>query len=149
MTDKTLILIKPDGVKNKHIGDIINRFEERGFNILNVRMLTLNSDQASDFYSIHKEKPFFPELIDYITSGPIVQVVLEGNSAIEVVRHMVVATNSLKADSGTIRGDFGLSHTENVIHASDSVDSFNRELNILSNISVSYTHLTLPTTPYV
>ena len=134
MTDKTLILIKPDGVKNKHIGDIINRFEERGFNILNIRMLTLNSDQASDFYSIHKEKPFFPELIDYITSGPIVQVVLEGNSAIEVVRHMVGATNSLKADSGTIRGDFGLSHTENVIHASDSVDSFNRELNILSNI---------------
>ena len=134
MTDKTLILIKPDGVKNKHIGDIINRFEERGFNILNVRMLTLKSDQASDFYSIHKEKPFFPELIDYITSGPIVQVVLEGNSAIEVVRHMVGATNSLKADSGTIRGDFGLSHTENVIHASDSVDSFNRELNILSNI---------------
>lgn len=134
MTDKTLILIKPDGVKNKHIGDIINRFEERGFNILNVRMLNLNSDQASDFYSIHKEKPFFPELIDYITSGPIVQVVLEGNSAIEVVRHMVGATNSLKADSGTIRGDFGLSHTENVIHASDSVDSFNRELNILSNI---------------
>ena len=134
MTDRTLILIKPDGVKNKHIGDIINRFEERGFNILNVRMLTLNSDQASDFYSIHKEKPFFPELIDYITSGPIVQVVLEGNSAIEVVRHMVGATNSLKADSGTIRGDFGLSHTENVIHASDSVDSFNRELNILSNI---------------
>jgi len=134
LTDKTLILIKPDGVKNKHIGDIINRFEERGFNILNIRMLTLNSDQASDFYSIHKEKPFFPELIDYITSGPIVQVVLEGNSAIEVVRHMVGATNSLKADSGTIRGDFGLSHTENVIHASDSVDSFNRELNILSNI---------------
>ena len=134
MTDKTLILIKPDGVKNRHIGDIINRFEERGFNILNVRMLNLNSDQASDFYSIHKEKPFFPELIDYITSGPIVQVVLEGNSAIEVVRHMVGATNSLKADSGTIRGDFGLSHTENVIHASDSVDSFNRELNILSNI---------------
>ncbi|MBH59341.1 MAG: nucleoside-diphosphate kinase [Thaumarchaeota archaeon] len=134
MTDKTLILIKPDGVKKRHIGDIINRFEERGFNILNIRMLTLNSDQASDFYSIHKEKPFFSELIDYITSGPIVQVVLEGNSAIEVVRHMVGATNSLKADSGTIRGDFGLSHTENVIHASDSVDSFNRELNILSNI---------------
>ena len=134
MTDKTLILIKPDGVKKRHIGDIVNRFEERGFNILNIRMLTLNSDQASDFYSIHKEKPFFPELIDYITSGPIVQVVLEGNSAIEVVRHMVGATNSLKADSGTIRGDFGLSHTENVIHASDSVDSFNRELNILSNI---------------
>ena len=134
MTDKTLILIKPDGVKKRHIGDIINRFEERGFNILNIRMLTLNSDQASDFYSIHKEKPFFPELIDYITSGPIVQVVLEGNSAIEVVRHMVGATNSLKADSGTIRGDFGLSHTENVIQASDSVDSFNRELNILSNI---------------
>ena len=134
MTDKTLILIKPDGVKKRHIGDIINRFEERGFNILNIRMLTINSDQASDFYSIHKEKPFFPELIDYITSGPIVQVVLEGNSAIEVVRHMVGATNSLKADSGTIRGDFGLSHTENVIHASDSVDSFNRELNILSNI---------------
>ena len=134
MPDKTLILIKPDGVKKRHIGDIINRFEERGFNILNIRMLTMNSDQASDFYSIHKEKPFFPELIDYITSGPIVQVVLEGNSAIEVVRHMVGATNSLKADSGTIRGDFGLSHTENVIHASDSVDSFNRELNILSNI---------------
>ena len=134
MTDKTLILIKPDGVKKRHIGDIISRFEERGFNILHVRMLTMNSDQASDFYSIHKEKPFFSELIDYITSGPIVQVVLEGNSAIEVVRQMVGATNSLKAASGTIRGDFGLSHTENVIHASDSVDSFKREFNILSNI---------------
>ena len=134
MTDKTLILIKPDGVKKRHIGDIISRFEERGFNILHVRMLTMNSDQASDFYSIHKEKPFFSELIDYITSGPIVQVVLEGNSAIEVVRQMGGATNSLKAASGTIRGDFGLSHTENVIHASDSVDSFEREFNILSNI---------------
>ncbi len=134
MTDKTLILIKPDGVKKRHIGDIISRFEERGFNILHVRMLTMNSDQASDFYSIHKEKPFFSELIDYITSGSIVQVVLEGNSAIEVVRQMVGATNSLKAASGTIRGDFGLSHTENVIHASDSVDSFEREFNILSNI---------------
>lgn len=134
MTDKTLILIKPDGVKKRHIGDIISRFEERGFNILHVRMLTMNSDQASDFYSIHKEKPFFSELIDYITSGPIVQVVLECNSAIEVVRQMVGATNSLKAASGTIRGDFGLSHTENVIHASDSVDSFEREFNILSNI---------------
>ena len=134
MTDKTLILIKPDGVKKRHIGDIISRFEERGFNILHVRMLTMNSDQASDFYSIHKEKPFFSELINYITSGPIVQVVLEGNSAIEVVRQMVGATNSLKAASGTIRGDFGLSHTENVIHASDSVDSFEREFNILSNI---------------
>ena len=134
MTDKTLILIKPDGVKKRHIGDIISRFEERGFNILHVRMLTMNSDQASNFYSIHKEKPFFSELIDYITSGPIVQVVLEGNSAIEVVRQMVGATNSLKAASGTIRGDLGLSHTENVIHASDSVDSFEREFNILSNI---------------
>ena len=134
MTDKTLILIKPDGVKKRHIGNIISRFEERGFNILHVRMLTMNSDQASNFYSIHKEKPFFSELIDYITSGPIVQVVLEGNSAIEVVRQMVGATNSLKAASGTIRGDFGLSHTENVIHASDSVDSFEREFNILSNI---------------
>ena len=134
MIDKTLILIKPDGVKKRHIGDIISRFEERGFNILHVRMLTMNSDQASNFYSIHKEKPFFSELIDYITSGPIVQVVLEGNSAIEVVRQMVGATNSLKAASGTIRGDFSLSHTENVIHASDSVDSFEREFNILSNI---------------
>ena len=134
MTDKTLILIKPDGVKKRHIGDIISRFEERGFNILHVRMLTMNSDQASNFYSIHKEKPFFSELINYITSGPIVQVVLEGNSAIEIVRQMVGATNSLKAASGTIRGDFGLSHTENVIHASDSVDSFEREFNILSNI---------------
>ena len=72
MIDKTLILIKPDGVKKRHIGDIISRFEERGFNILHVRMLTMNSDQASNFYSIHKEKPFFSELIDYITSGPIV-----------------------------------------------------------------------------
>ena len=134
MTDKTLILIKPEGVKKRHVGDIISRFEERGFNILHVRMLTMNSDQASNFYSIHKEKPFFSELIDYITSGPIVQVVLEGNSAIEIVRQMVGATNSLKAASGTIRGDFGLSHTENVIHASDSVDSFEREFNILSNI---------------
>lgn len=134
MIEKTLVLIKPDGVRQRHIGDIISRFEERGFTIHHVRMLQMNSNQASEFYSQHKEKPFFPELIDYITSGPIVQIVLEGNSVLEVVRQMVGATNSLEAASGTIRGDFGLSHTENVIHASDSLDSFEREFNILNSI---------------
>ena len=134
MIEKTLVLIKPDGVKNGHIGEIVGRFEKRGFKILYIRMLELNSNQASNFYSLHNDNPFFQELVDYITSGAIVQIVLEGNSAISVVRSMVGATNSLEAMSGTIRGDFGLSHTQNVVHASDSKASFEREMAILDTI---------------
>ena len=134
MIEKTLVLIKPDGVKNGHIGEIVGRFEKRGFKILHIRMLELNSTQASNFYSLHNDKPFFQELVDYITSGTIVQIVLEGNSAISVVRSMIGATNSLEAMSGTIRGDLGLSHTQNVVHASDSKASFEREMAILDTI---------------
>ena len=134
MSNRTFAIIKPDAVKNNYTGLIYDRILKAHFKILCSKLIKMTKVEAENFYSIHKEKPFFSELIDYITSGPIVQVVLEGNSAIEVVRQMVGATNSLKAASGTIRGDFGLSHTENVIHASDSVDSFEREFNILSNI---------------
>ena len=97
MIEKTLVLIKPDGVKNGHIGEIVGRFEKRGFKILYIRMLELNSSQASNFYSLHNDKPFFQELIDYITSGAIVQIVLEGNSAISVVRSMAVSYTHLRA----------------------------------------------------
>ena len=134
LNQQTLILIKPDGVRRGLIGEIISRFEKRQLSIIDVMMIKLTREIATNFYSPHKDKPFFNELLEYMTSGPVIKLIVEGESAIEVVRLMVGSTNSLQASSGTIRGDFGLSLTENVIHASDSSSSFDREKQILDAI---------------
>jgi len=124
-------MIKPDGVKRGLVGEIIKRFENKNFRIMKIKMFQFSNQLAQEFYSIHKDKPFFPELLEYITSGSVVIVVLSGDSAISVVRKMIGATNPMEAESGTIRGDYGLDLTQNIIHASDSTENFERESKII------------------
>ena len=131
MTEQTLFIIKPDGVRRQLIGEIIARFEQKGFAIQKLKMFTFTNELASEFYSVHKDKPFFSELLSYITSGPVVVCVIEGNNAVTTTRQMVGATKSFEAEPGSIRGDFGLGFTENIIHASDSIESFEKEVNVV------------------
>ena len=131
MTEQTLFIIKPDGVRRRLVGEIISRFEKKSFVIQKLKMFTFTKELASEFYSVHKDKPFFEELLTYITSGPVVVAVIEGNNAIGTTRQMVGATKSFEAEPGSIRGDFGLGFTENIIHASDSAESFDKEVNVV------------------
>jgi len=126
-----LVVIKPDGVRRSLIGEIISRFEKKGFKIVALRLLAFDKDIANDFYSPHVGKPFFPELEQFITSGPVVAIIIEGANAVDVVRRMIGVTKSFEAAGGTIRGDFGLGYTDNVVHASDSQESYSRESKIL------------------
>ncbi len=129
--ERTLVLVKPDGVKRGLIGEVISRFERKGLKIKALKMVWLDKSKAEKFYSVHKDKPFFNSLVEFITSGPIVAMVLEGDSAISVVRLMIGATDGRKAAPGTIRGDFALDIQDNVVHASDSEESFKREFSVL------------------
>jgi nucleoside-diphosphate kinase len=131
MTEQTLFIVKPDGVKRKLVGDIISRFEHRGFNILKLKMFTFTKQMAEEFYSVHNTKPFFGELVSFITSGSVVVVVIEGNNAIATTRLMIGSTKSFDAASGTIRGDYGLGISDNIIHASDSKESYEKELAVV------------------
>ncbi|MCE4628138.1 MAG: nucleoside-diphosphate kinase [Desulfurococcales archaeon] len=128
---KTLVLVKPDGVRRGLIGEVIRRFERKGLKIRALKMIWLSKEEAERFYSVHRDKPFFKDLVDFITSGPIVAMVLEGDEAISVVRLMIGATDGRKAQPGTIRGDFALSIQDNVVHASDSEESFEREFAVI------------------
>lgn len=129
--ERTLVLVKPDGVRRGLVGEIISRFERKGFKIKALKMLWMTREQAEEFYSVHRGKHFFNDLIEFITSGPIVAMVLEGDSAIDVVRLMIGATDGRKAQPGTIRGDYALSIQENIVHASDSPESFEREFRVI------------------
>jgi nucleoside-diphosphate kinase len=129
--EKTLVLVKPDGVKRGLIGEVISRFEKKGLKIRALKMIWLSREKAEEFYSVHRDKHFFNDLVNFITGGLIVAMVLEGDSAISVVRLMIGATDGRKAAPGTIRGDFALSIQENVVHASDSVESFEREFKVI------------------
>ncbi len=126
--ERTLVFIKPDGVRRGLVGEILRRFEQKGLRIVAMKMLTMDRDLAERHYAPHKGKPFFEELIRFITSGPIVAFVLEGPQAVSVVRTLMGPTDPLKAPPGTIRGDFGLHITENLIHGSDSEESARREI---------------------
>ena len=128
MVEKTLVFIKPDGVQRKLVGRLISRFEDKGFEIKQLKLETLSSELVEKHYVEHVEKPFFPNLKTYIMSGPIVIMVLEGESVIQHVRNMVGATNPLEAEQGTIRGDFALTTSYNIVHASDSPESAEREI---------------------
>jgi len=125
--EETLIIVKPDGVRRGLVGVILGRFESKGFVVKRLQMLEMSKSQAEEFYSVHREKPFFGELVSFITSGPVVGAVLSGRDAVATVRRMVGATKSWEAAAGTIRGDFGLGLTDNAIHASDSAESFTHE----------------------
>jgi nucleoside-diphosphate kinase len=126
-TEETLIVLKPDSVRRGLVGEILSRFERKGFVVKRLQLVTMTKSQAEDFYSVHAGKPFFPDLVAFITSGPVVGAVLSGRDAVATVRRMVGATKSWEAAAGTIRGDFSLGFTDNAIHASDSSESFAKE----------------------
>src|SRR5437867_10599609 len=128
MTEQTLFIVKPDGVERKLVGEIISRFEEKGFNILKLKMFTFTKQMAEEFYLVHKSKPFFGELVSFITSGRVIAAIIEGNNAIATTRLMIGSTKSYEASPGSIGGDFSLGLTDNIIHASDSKESFEKEV---------------------
>lgn len=128
--EKTYIMIKPDGVANGHIGEIINRFERAGLTIERMELGNVAPEQAAANYQEHEGKPFYDGLITYITSGPVVKMIISGDGAVLKCRSLMGATNPAEAAPGTIRGDFGLIMDENVIHGSDSVASAEREMAI-------------------
>ena len=131
MSQQTLIILKPDSVKRNLVGEILLRFEKRGFVISRLKMLIFTREMAEQFYSVHNTKPFFDELVTYITSGKVVVAVIAGDNAIEETRQIIGKTNPQEASPGTIRGDFGNNITENSIHASDSTESFDKEVNVI------------------
>ncbi len=131
MAEQTLIVLKPDSVKRNLVGEILRRFEEKGFVIKKLKMFTISRSEAEQFYSIHREKPFFNELVSFIISGQIVAAVIEGSDAVNKVRAIIGATKPSEAAPGTVRRDFGTSLTQNAIHASDSVESFIKESKVI------------------
>lgn len=131
--ERTLVLIKPDGVKRHLIGNIIERFENKGLKIVSLKLMKVSDDKARQHYSVHSMKPFFEGLVSYLTSGPIVALILEGDNAIISCRNLAGATDGSAATAGTIRGDFSLNIEENIVHASDSPESFNHEYKIFFN----------------
>ena len=127
---KTYSMIKPDGVRNGHIGEIVNRFERVGLTVERMELGMVTEELAKANYAEHEGKPFYDGLIAYITSGPVVKMVVSGENAVATVRKLMGATNPADAAPGTIRGDFGLTMDENVIHGSDSVASAEREIGV-------------------
>jgi len=128
VAQRTLVLVKPDGVKKGLTGEIISRLEKKGLKIAAMRMLQMDKAMARKHYAVHDGKPFFAGLVDFITSGPIVAVVVEGDKSVEVVRKLMGETDPVKAAPGTIRGDYGLDIGENLIHGSDSEENARTEI---------------------
>ena len=126
--EQTLSIIKPDGVEKNVIGEIYKRFEDSGLTIIEAKMLHLTREQAEGFYAVHKERPFFNDLVDYMISGPVMVQVLEGENAIERNRELMGATNPAEADEGTIRKDFATSIEKNTVHGSDGPDTAKEEI---------------------
>ena len=130
MKEKSFVLLKPDAVLRRLTGTIINRFEKRGLQILAAKMIIIPTEQAQKHYVEHEKKPFFNDLVDYITSGPVLAMVIEGEECISLIRKMVGATDPKKSELGTIRGDYAIDTGRNIIHASDSLASAQREIDL-------------------
>lgn len=128
--ERTFVMIKPDGVQRGFIGEVISRLERKGLKIVAMKMIEISKELAMQHYAEHREKPFFDGLISYITSGPVVAMVVEGKNAVKVVRNLVGSTNPVEANPGTIRGDYGMDVGRNIVHASDSLNSAEREINL-------------------
>ena len=126
--EQTLSIIKPDGVQKNLIGEIYSRFEKAGLSIVAARMMHLSKEQAQKFYAVHRERPFFNDLVNYMTSGPVMVQVLEGDAAIDTNRKIMGATNPADAEAGTIRADFADSIEENVVHGSDGANTARQEI---------------------
>lgn len=127
-TERTLSILKPDALKNRHIGGIISRFENAGLRVAAIKMIKLSPDQAAQFYSMHRDRPFFSDLVKYMSSGPVIAIVLEGDQAISKNRQLMGATDPKKAEKGTLRADFAKSITENAVHGSDSPEAAQQEI---------------------
>jgi nucleoside-diphosphate kinase len=127
---RTLILVKPDGVRRNLIGEVISRIERKGLRIVALELRTIDRETAEAHYAEHAERPFFGELVDFITGGPLVAIVAEGESAIVAFRTLAGKTNPVESAPGTIRGDFALEVAQNIVHGSDSPESAEREIKI-------------------
>ncbi len=130
MTERTLVLIKPDGVQRALVGRIVGRYEQRGLQLVGLKMVSVNRELAERHYAVHREKPFFSALVEFIISAPLVALALEGRNAIAVCRAINGATRPHEASPGSIRGDFALETGQNLVHASDSVETAEQELSL-------------------
>jgi nucleoside-diphosphate kinase len=127
-TERTLSIVKPDGVQKNLIGEIMHRFEAAGLQVIAAKMLQLTRSQAQQFYAVHKERPFYKDLVEYMTSGPVVVQVLEGDGAVHLNRDLMGATDPKKAAAGTIRADFADSIEQNIVHGSDATETAAQEI---------------------
>ena len=130
MIQKSFVMMKPDAVSRRLMGKILSRFDEKGLQVIAVKLMQIDEELAKTHYGEHADKPFFEDLVTYITSSPSLAMVIKGEDAISTIRKMVGATNPLEADLGTIRGDFAMDTGRNIIHASDSPESAEREINL-------------------
>ena len=138
--EKSLVIIKPDAMQRGLAGTIIARLEQTGLKMVAIKMLHLNKALAQEHYSVHKNKPFFNDLVNYISSAPIIIAVFQGEKAIEVIRRIMGATDPAKAEAGTIRGDFGLDIEHNSVHGSDSVETAEKEIKLFFSEDEIYTY---------
>jgi nucleoside-diphosphate kinase len=129
-TQRTLVLVKPDGVRRRLVGEVIARLEAKGYDLIEMKLIRIDEDLAREHYAEHTEKPFFAELVSFITSGPVVAMLVEGSDAVLGVRQIMGATNPLDAVPGSIRGDYATVITENIVHGSDSPESAEREIKL-------------------
>ncbi len=127
---RTLILVKPDAFSRALTGEVLARFERKGLRLVALKLVTADADTANEHYAEHKDKPFFGELVDFITGGPLVAAVMEGHEAVAAARQLIGATNPVESAPGSIRGDFALEVTQNMVHGSDSDESAAREIGI-------------------
>ncbi|NIK12305.1 nucleoside-diphosphate kinase [Alkalibacillus sp. S2W] len=128
--EQTFIMVKPDGVQRNLVGEIVSRFENKGYKLVSAKLMQVPTELAEEHYGEHKDKPFFGELVNFITSGPVFAMVWEGENVIATARKMMGATNPAESDIGTIRGDYGVTVGKNVIHGSDSPESAEREIGL-------------------
>jgi len=131
LAEQTLVIVKPDAVKRNLAEEILSRFKKKGFRISKLKTFNFTVEMAEQFYSVHSSKPFFGELVSFITSGTVTAAIIEGDNVINVTREIIGKTNPKEASPGTIRGDFGTGILENSIHASDSRESFDKEVNVV------------------
>jgi len=143
MIERTFVMIKPDAVLRGLIGEIISRIERKGLKIVGMKMIKLSEEEDSKLYEVHRDKPFYNDLIKFIRSAPVVVMAIEGESAISIMRKIIGPTDSKEAPPGTIRGDFSCSKSMNVIHASDSLENAKKELSIFfkENDLLNYSRL--------
>src|SRR5690625_1759004 len=131
--EKTFIMVKPDGVQRGLIGEVVKRFEKKGFTLVGAKLMQISNSIAEEHYGEHKERPFFGELVEFITSGPVFAMVWEGENVIATSRLVIGATNQQEANPGSIRGDYAVTVGKNIIHGSDSLESAEREINLFFN----------------